>query len=101
MTKQIQQLDHDIIGSAGDSGTACSSAETSIFGNDLSTLPNIPAEIQAAAEPRGGTRLPARLAHVSLSLKRQLRDLRQRQSTATHGPESTFVFPVRPGKQPR
>ena len=55
MTKQVQQLDRVIIRFAGDSATACSSPatvshqETAPFGNDLSTLPNFPAEIRAPA----------------------------------------------------
>ena len=55
MTKQVQQLDHVIIRFAGDSGDGMQlagdrfTAETAIFGNDLSTLPNFPAEIRAPA----------------------------------------------------
>ena len=55
MTKQVQQLDHVIIRFAGDSGDGMQLAgdrftqETAIFGNDLSTLPNFPAEIRAPA----------------------------------------------------
>jgi len=53
--KQVQQLDHVIIRFAGDSGDGMQLAgdrftqETAIFGNDLSTLPNFPAEIRAPA----------------------------------------------------
>ena len=55
MTKQVQQLDRVIIRFAGDSGDGMQLAgdrftqETAIFGNDLSTLPNFPAEIRAPA----------------------------------------------------
>ena len=55
MTKQVQKLDHVIIRFAGDSGDGMQLAgdrftqETAIFGNDLSTLPNFPAEIRAPA----------------------------------------------------
>ena len=71
MTKQVQQLDHDIIRLAGDPGDGIQPSEdtfaqeTAIFGNDLSTLPNIPAEIQAPPKPRGGACLPARLGELS------------------------------------
>ncbi|GAB1824384.1 2-oxoacid:acceptor oxidoreductase subunit alpha [Herbidospora sp. RD11066] len=55
MTKQVQQLDRVIIRFAGDSGDGMQltgdrfTAETASFGNDLSTLPNFPAEIRAPA----------------------------------------------------
>ncbi|MBV9095121.1 MAG: 2-oxoacid:acceptor oxidoreductase subunit alpha [Streptosporangiaceae bacterium] len=55
MTKQVQTLDHVIIRFAGDSGDGMQLAgdrftqETAAFGNDLSTLPNFPAEIRAPA----------------------------------------------------
>ncbi|HEX9539447.1 MAG TPA: 2-oxoacid:acceptor oxidoreductase subunit alpha [Streptosporangiaceae bacterium] len=55
MTKQVQQLDRVIIRFAGDSGDGMQLAgdrftqETAAFGNDLSTLPNFPAEIRAPA----------------------------------------------------
>ncbi len=55
MTKQVQQLDRVIIRFAGDSGDGMQLAgdrftqETASFGNDLSTLPNFPAEIRAPA----------------------------------------------------
>ncbi len=55
MTKQVQKLDHVIIRFAGDSGDGMQLAgdrftqETATFGNDLSTLPNFPAEIRAPA----------------------------------------------------
>ncbi len=55
MTKQVQKIDHVIIRFAGDSGDGMQLAgdrftqETAVFGNDLSTLPNFPAEIRAPA----------------------------------------------------
>ena len=55
MTKPVQQLDRVIIRFAGDSGDGMQLAgdrftqETAVFGNDLSTLPNFPAEIRAPA----------------------------------------------------
>lgn len=55
MTKQVQQLDRVIIRFAGDSGDGMQltgdrfTSETAEFGNDLSTLPNFPAEIRAPA----------------------------------------------------
>ncbi|WP_327088031.1 2-oxoacid:acceptor oxidoreductase subunit alpha [Nonomuraea sp. NBC_01738] len=54
-TKQVQQLDRVIIRFAGDSGDGMQltgdrfTAGTAEFGNDLSTLPNFPAEIRAPA----------------------------------------------------
>ncbi|MDQ6688499.1 MAG: 2-oxoacid:acceptor oxidoreductase family protein, partial [Actinomycetota bacterium] len=53
MTKQVQQLDRVIIRFAGDSGDGMQltgdrfTQESAAFGNDLSTLPNFPAEIRA------------------------------------------------------
>jgi 2-oxoglutarate ferredoxin oxidoreductase subunit alpha len=53
VTKQVQELDHVIIRFAGDSGDGMQltgdrfTQETAVFGNDLSTLPNFPAEIRA------------------------------------------------------
>ncbi len=53
MTKQVKQLDRVIIRFAGDSGDGMQltgdrfTQETAAFGNDLSTLPNFPAEIRA------------------------------------------------------
>ena len=53
--KQVKQLDRVIIRFAGDSGDGMQltgdrfTAETAAFGNDLSTLPNFPAEIRAPA----------------------------------------------------
>jgi 2-oxoglutarate ferredoxin oxidoreductase subunit alpha len=55
VTKQVQQLNRVIIRFAGDSGDGMQLAgdrftqETASFGNDLSTLPNFPAEIRAPA----------------------------------------------------
>jgi 2-oxoglutarate/2-oxoacid ferredoxin oxidoreductase subunit alpha len=55
VTKQVQKLDRVIIRFAGDSGDGMQLAgdrftqETASFGNDLSTLPNFPAEIRAPA----------------------------------------------------
>src|ERR1700721_4727784 len=55
VTKQGQRLYHVIIRFAGDSGDGMQLAgdrftqETAVFGNDLSTLPNFPAEIRAPA----------------------------------------------------
>jgi 2-oxoglutarate ferredoxin oxidoreductase subunit alpha len=55
VARQVQQLDRVIIRFAGDSGDGMQLAgdrftqETAVFGNDLSTLPNFPAEIRAPA----------------------------------------------------
>ncbi len=55
MTKEVKQLDRVIIRIAGDSGDGMQltgdrfTQETASFGNDLSTLPNFPAEIRAPA----------------------------------------------------
>jgi 2-oxoglutarate ferredoxin oxidoreductase subunit alpha len=55
VTKQVQQLDRVIIRFAGDSGDGMQltgdrfTQESATFGNDLSTLPNFPAEIRAPA----------------------------------------------------
>jgi 2-oxoglutarate/2-oxoacid ferredoxin oxidoreductase subunit alpha len=55
VSKQVQELDHVIIRFAGDSGDGMQltgdrfTQETAVFGNDLSTLPNFPAEIRAPA----------------------------------------------------
>ncbi len=55
MSKQVKQLERVIIRFAGDSGDGMQltgdrfTAETAAFGNDLSTLPNFPAEIRAPA----------------------------------------------------
>ncbi|MEZ0095313.1 2-oxoacid:acceptor oxidoreductase family protein, partial [Streptacidiphilus sp. EB129] len=53
MSKQVKQLDRVIIRFAGDSGDGMQlvgdrfTAQTATFGNDISTLPNFPAEIRA------------------------------------------------------
>ncbi|HEV2086927.1 MAG TPA: 2-oxoacid:acceptor oxidoreductase family protein, partial [Cryptosporangiaceae bacterium] len=53
MSKQVQQVDRVVIRFAGDSGDGMQltgdrfTSETASFGNDLSTLPNFPAEIRA------------------------------------------------------
>ena len=55
MTKQVEQLGSVVIRFAGDSGDGMQltgdrfTSETATFGNDLSTLPNFPAEIRAPA----------------------------------------------------
>jgi 2-oxoglutarate ferredoxin oxidoreductase subunit alpha len=55
MSKQVKQLDRVVIRFAGDSGDGMQltgdrfTQETAAFGNDLSTLPNFPAEIRAPA----------------------------------------------------
>ncbi|WP_017558020.1 2-oxoacid:acceptor oxidoreductase subunit alpha [Nocardiopsis baichengensis] len=55
MTKKVQRVDRVIIRFAGDSGDGMQltgdrfTQETASFGNDLSTLPNFPAEIRAPA----------------------------------------------------
>jgi 2-oxoglutarate/2-oxoacid ferredoxin oxidoreductase subunit alpha len=55
MAKDVKQLDRVVIRIAGDSGDGMQLAgdrftsETAAFGNDLSTLPNFPAEIRAPA----------------------------------------------------
>jgi 2-oxoglutarate ferredoxin oxidoreductase subunit alpha len=55
MPKQVKQLDRVVIRFAGDSGDGMQltgdrfTQETAAFGNDLSTLPNFPAEIRAPA----------------------------------------------------
>jgi 2-oxoglutarate/2-oxoacid ferredoxin oxidoreductase subunit alpha len=55
VTKQVKQLDRVIIRFAGDSGDGMQltgdrfTQETAAYGNDLSTLPNFPAEIRAPA----------------------------------------------------
>ncbi len=55
MSKAVKQLDRVIIRFAGDSGDGMQltgdrfTSETAAFGNDLSTLPNFPAEIRAPA----------------------------------------------------
>ena len=60
MTKQVKQRDRVIIRFAGDSGDGMQltgdrfTSETAAFGNDLSTLPNFPAEIRAPAGTMAG-----------------------------------------------
>src|SRR6266545_2885934 len=55
MSKNVKQLDRVVIRIAGDSGDGMQltgdrfTQETAAFGNDLSTLPNFPAEIRAPA----------------------------------------------------
>ena len=55
MPKHVQELDKVVIRIAGDSGDGMQltgdrfTQETAAFGNDLSTLPNFPAEIRAPA----------------------------------------------------
>src|SRR5207237_4409669 len=58
MAKPVQELDRVIIRFAGDSGDGMQltggrfTSETAVFGNDLSTLPDFPAEIRAPAGSR-------------------------------------------------
>ncbi len=60
MTKEVKQVDRVIIRFAGDSGDGMQltgdrfTHETASFGNDLSTLPNFPAEIRAPAGTTAG-----------------------------------------------
>ena len=55
MSKQVRQLEHVVIRFAGDSGDGMQltgdrfTSETASLGNDLSTLPDFPAEIRAPA----------------------------------------------------
>src|SRR5919108_3974137 len=55
MAKAVEQLDRVIIRFAGDSGDGMQltgdrfTSETALMGNDLSTLPDFPAEIRAPA----------------------------------------------------
>ena len=55
MSKDVKQLDRVVVRIAGDSGDGMQltgdrfTQETAAFGNDLSTLPNFPAEIRAPA----------------------------------------------------
>src|SRR5947208_15642271 len=55
MAKKVQQLDQVVIRFAGDSGGGMQltgdrfTSETAQLGNDISTLPNFPAEIRAPA----------------------------------------------------
>jgi 2-oxoglutarate ferredoxin oxidoreductase subunit alpha len=76
VTKQVRQLDRVVIRFAGDSGDGMQltgdrfTSETAQLGNDISTLPNFPAEIRAPA----GT-LPG-VAMNPAALKANLGDLR-------------------------
>jgi 2-oxoglutarate ferredoxin oxidoreductase subunit alpha len=60
LAKEVKQLDRVIIRFAGDSGDGMQltgdrfTQETASFGNDLSTLPNFPAEIRAPAGTMAG-----------------------------------------------
>jgi len=60
VTRQVKQLDRVIIRFAGDSGDGMQltgdrfTQDTAAFGNDLSTLPNFPAEIRAPAGTMAG-----------------------------------------------
>ena len=65
MAKQVVQLDRVIIRFAGDSGDGMQltgdrfTSETASFGNDLSTLPDFPAEIRAPAGHAAGRLAPS------------------------------------------
>jgi len=60
VTKPVRQLDRVVVRFAGDSGDGMQltgdrfTAETAAFGNDLSTLPDFPAEIRAPAGTLAG-----------------------------------------------
>src|SRR6201992_3570757 len=60
MSKSVQQLDRVVIRIAGDSGDGMQltgdrfTQETAMFGNDLATFPNFPAEIRAPAGTLAG-----------------------------------------------
>ncbi len=60
MSKPVHQLDRVVIRFAGDSGDGMQltgdqfTSETAVFGNDLSTQPNFPAEIRAPAGTLNG-----------------------------------------------
>ncbi len=60
MTKAVRQLDQVVVRFAGDSGDGMQltgdrfTSETAAFGNDLSTLPDFPAEIRAPAGTLAG-----------------------------------------------
>ena len=66
-SKSVQQLDRVVIRFAGDSGDGMQltgdrfTSETAALGNDLSTLPNFPAEIRAPQGTLPGVSLPAAL----------------------------------------
>ena len=57
--KPVKQLERVVIRFAGDSGDGMQltgdrfTSETAVFGNDLGTLPDFPAEIRAPAGPPG------------------------------------------------
>src|ERR1700712_4546735 len=59
-SKPVQKLDRVVIRFAGDSGDGMQltgdrfTSETAALGNDLSTLPNFPAEIRAPADTLPG-----------------------------------------------
>lgn len=69
MTKQIKQLDRVIIRFAGDSGDGMQltgdrfTSASALFGNDLATLPEFPAEIRAPAGTLAG--VSAFQVHIS------------------------------------
>ena len=60
MAKNVEQLDRVVIRIAGDSGDGMQltgdrfTQETAMFGNDLATFPNFPAEIRAPAGTLAG-----------------------------------------------
>ncbi len=60
MTRSVQTLDHVVVRFAGDSGDGMQltgnqfTATTAIYGNDLATFPDFPAEIRAPAGTRAG-----------------------------------------------
>ena len=70
VAKQVQQRDRVIIRFAGDSGDGMQltgdrfTQETASFGNDLSTLPNFPAEIRAPAGTLPGVGISSRRHEV-------------------------------------
>ena len=65
----VRQVARVVIRFAGDSGDGMQltgdrfTAETAIFGNDLSTLPNFPAEIRAPAGTLPGVPVPSARWH--------------------------------------
>ena len=60
MGKRVEQLESVVIRFAGDSGDGMQltggrfTSETALFGNDLATLPDFPAEIRAPAGSLAG-----------------------------------------------
>ena len=70
MAKVVEQLDRVVIRFAGDSGDGMQLAgarftsETAVLGNDLSTLPDFPAEIRAPAGSGSSTSAPAPTGHA-------------------------------------